>query len=62
MIKSKEILEVLPQELVQETEKNCRKKEVYVEDLPVQILHTTSHMGNLKLDKKFHLNVVIDAK
>lgn len=26
MMKSKEILEVLPEELVQETEKNCRKK------------------------------------
>ena len=26
MLKSKEILEVLPEELVQETEKSCRKK------------------------------------
>ncbi|CCW05473.1 uvrD/Rep helicase family protein [Bacillus sp. GeD10] len=37
IVKSKEILEVLPEELVKETEKSCRKKEVCVEDLPALI-------------------------
>ncbi|WP_033715776.1 HelD family protein [Bacillus mycoides] len=58
MIKSKEILEVLPEELVQETEKNCRKKEVYVEDLPA-LIYIQHRITGIEIGQKFH-HVVID--
>ncbi|EJQ13758.1 DNA helicase UvrD [Bacillus cereus] len=58
MIKSKEILEVLPEELVQETEKNCRKKEVYVEDLPA-LIYIHHRITGIEIGQKFH-HVVID--
>ncbi|GCF72959.1 DNA helicase UvrD [Bacillus cereus] len=58
MIKSKEILEVLPEELVQETEKNCRKKEVYVEDLPA-LIYIQHRITGIEMGQKFH-HVVID--
>ncbi|HHT7191495.1 TPA: HelD family protein, partial [Bacillus cereus] len=58
MLKSKEILDILPEGLVQETEKYCRKKEVYVEDLPalIYIHHRTT---GIEIGQKFH-HVVID--
>ncbi|PEF26376.1 HelD family protein [Bacillus pseudomycoides] len=58
MIKQKEILEVLPEELVQETEKNCRKKEVYVEDL-APLIHIHHRLAGIEIGQKFH-HVVID--
>ncbi|HHT7238131.1 TPA: HelD family protein [Bacillus cereus] len=58
MMKSKEILEVLPEELVQETEKNCRKKEVYVEDLPA-LIYIHHRITGIEIGQKFH-HVVID--
>ncbi|WP_242235114.1 3'-5' exonuclease [Bacillus cereus group sp. BfR-BA-01316] len=58
MLKSKEILEVLPEELVQETEKNCRKKEVYVEDLPA-LIYIHHRITGIEIGQKFH-HVVID--
>ncbi|PES72483.1 DNA helicase UvrD [Bacillus cereus] len=58
MIKSKEILEVLPEELVQETEKNCRKKEVYVEDLTA-LIYIHHRITGIEMGQKFH-HVVID--
>ncbi|QWU45489.1 3'-5' exonuclease [Bacillus sp. NP247] len=58
MMKSKEILEVLPEELVQETEKNCRKKEVYVEDLPA-LIYIYHRINGIEIGQKFH-HVVID--
>lgn len=58
MMKQKEILELLPLELAQETEKNCRKKEVYAEDLPPLIyIHQT--LTGIEGKQKFH-HVVID--
>ncbi|WP_103574493.1 HelD family protein, partial [Bacillus thuringiensis] len=58
MLKSKEILEVLPEELVQETEKSCRKKEVYVEDLPA-LIYIHHRITGIEIGQKFH-HVVID--
>ncbi|MBE7103741.1 AAA family ATPase [Bacillus cereus] len=58
MLKSKEILEVLPEELVQETEKNCRKKEVYGEDLPA-LIYIHHRITGIEIGQKFH-HVVID--
>ncbi|EJS68837.1 HelD family protein [Bacillus cereus] len=58
MLKSKEILDVLPEELVQETEKNCRKKEVYVEDLPA-LIYIHHRISGIEIGQKFH-HVVID--
>ncbi|MGG5737141.1 MULTISPECIES: HelD family protein [Bacillus cereus group] len=58
IIKSKEILEVLPEELVQETEKNCSKKEVYVEDLPA-LIYIHHRITGIEIGQKFH-HVVID--
>ncbi|MBE7122463.1 HelD family protein [Bacillus cereus] len=58
MLKSKEILEVLPEELVQETEKNCRKKEVYGEDLPA-LIYIHHRIAGIEIGQKFH-HVVID--
>jgi len=58
MMKQKEILEVLPEELVQETEKNCRKKEVYVEDL-APLIHIHHRLAGIEIGQKFH-HVVID--
>ncbi|PGV55316.1 DNA helicase UvrD [Bacillus cereus] len=58
MLKSKEILEVLPEELVQETEKNSRKKEVYVEDLPA-LIYIHHRITGIEIGQKFH-HVVID--
>ncbi|WP_242213285.1 3'-5' exonuclease [Bacillus cereus group sp. BfR-BA-01383] len=58
MLKSKEILDVLPEELVQETEKNCRKKEVYVEDLPA-LIYIHHRITGIEIGQKFH-HVVID--
>ncbi|MGE7881832.1 HelD family protein [Bacillus sp. NPDC094077] len=58
ILKSKEILEVLPEELVQETEKNCRKKEVYVEDLPA-LIYIHHRITGIEIGQKFH-HVVID--
>ncbi|MEH7459182.1 UvrD-helicase domain-containing protein [Bacillus sp. JJ1127] len=58
MMKQKEILDVLPEELVQETEKNCRKKEVYVEDLP-SLIYIHHKITGIEIGQKFH-HVVID--
>lgn len=58
ILKSKEIIEVLPEELVKETEKNCRKKEVYVEDLPA-LIYIHHHITGIEIGQKFH-HVVID--
>ncbi|WP_426980096.1 HelD family protein [Bacillus pseudomycoides] len=58
MMKQKEVLEVLPEELVQETEKNCRKKEVYVEDL-APLIHIHHRLAGIEIGQKFH-HVVID--
>ncbi|WP_410982812.1 HelD family protein [Bacillus cereus] len=58
MMKQKEILELLPEELVQETEKNCRKKEVYVEDL-APLIHIHHRLAGIEIGQKFH-HVVID--
>ncbi|MDM5433683.1 3'-5' exonuclease [Bacillus hominis] len=58
MLKSKEILDVLPEELVQETEKNCRKKEVYGEDLPA-LIYIHHRITGIEIGQKFH-HVVID--
>ncbi|WP_270344122.1 HelD family protein [Bacillus mobilis] len=58
ILKSKEILEVLPEELVKETEKNCRKKEVYVEDLPA-LIYIHHRITGIEIGQKFH-HVVID--
>ncbi|MDF2019837.1 MULTISPECIES: 3'-5' exonuclease [unclassified Bacillus (in: firmicutes)] len=58
ILKSKEILEVLPEELVRETEKNCRKKEVYVEDLPA-LIYIHHRITGIEIGQKFH-HVVID--
>ncbi|WP_242277217.1 3'-5' exonuclease [Bacillus cereus group sp. BfR-BA-01446] len=58
ILKSKEILEVLPEELVKETEKSCRKKEVYVEDLPA-LIYIHHRITGIEIGQKFH-HVVID--
>ncbi|MCU4762745.1 UvrD-helicase domain-containing protein [Bacillus cereus] len=58
ILKSKEILEVLPEELVKETEKNGRKKEVYVEDLPA-LIYIHHRITGIEIGQKFH-HVVID--
>ncbi|MEC3855014.1 3'-5' exonuclease [Bacillus sp. WOD8 KX774193] len=58
ILKSKEILEVLPEELVKETEKNGRKKEVYVEDLPA-LIYIHHRIAGIEIGQKFH-HVVID--
>ncbi|MDM5193976.1 3'-5' exonuclease [Bacillus hominis] len=58
MLKSKEILDVLPEELVQETDKNCRKKEVYGEDLPA-LIYIHHRITGIEIGQKFH-HVVID--
>ncbi|HFK1762841.1 DNA helicase UvrD [Bacillus wiedmannii] len=58
ILKSKEILEVLPEDLVKETEKNCRKKEVYVEDLPA-LIYIHHRITGIEIGQKFH-HVVID--
>ncbi|MEB9608284.1 3'-5' exonuclease, partial [Bacillus cereus] len=58
IVKSKEILEVLPEELVKETEKSCRKKEVYVEDLPA-LIYIHHRITGIEIGQKFH-HVVID--
>ncbi|MED0940600.1 3'-5' exonuclease [Bacillus mobilis] len=58
ILKSKEIFEVLPEELVKETEKNCRKKEVYVEDLPA-LIYIHHRITGIEIGQKFH-HVVID--
>lgn len=58
MMQHKEILEILPEELVQETSKNCRKKVVYAEDLsPLIYLH--QQLTGIDSRQKFH-HVVID--
>ncbi|PFV22425.1 HelD family protein [Bacillus cereus] len=58
IVKSKEILEVLPEELVKETEKSCRKKEVYVEDLSA-LIYIHHRITGIEIGQKFH-HVVID--
>ncbi|HHB1877671.1 TPA: 3'-5' exonuclease [Bacillus cereus] len=58
ILKSKEILEVLPEELVKKTEKNGRKKEVYVEDLPA-LIYIHHRITGIEIGQKFH-HVVID--
>lgn len=58
IVKSKEILEVLPEELVKETEKSCRKKEVCVEDLPA-LIYIHHRITGIEIGQKFH-HVVID--
>ncbi|MEC3335272.1 3'-5' exonuclease [Bacillus cereus] len=58
IVKSKEILEVLPEELVKETEKSCRKKEVYVVDLPA-LIYIHHRITGIEIGQKFH-HVVID--
>ncbi|ACK61675.1 TPA: UvrD-helicase domain-containing protein [Bacillus cereus] len=58
IVKSKEILEVFPEELVKETEKSCRKKEVCVEDLPA-LIYIHHRITGIEIGQKFH-HVVID--
>ncbi|PEA03587.1 HelD family protein [Bacillus cereus] len=58
IVKSKEILEVLPEELVKEIEKSCRKKEVCVEDLPA-LIYIHHRITGIEIGQKFH-HVVID--
>ncbi|EOQ12846.1 UvrD-helicase domain-containing protein [Bacillus cereus] len=58
IVKSKEILEVLPEELVKETEKSCRKKEVCVEDLSA-LIYIHHRITGIEIGQKFH-HVVID--
>lgn len=58
IVKSKEILEVLPEELVKETEKSCRKKEVCEEDLPA-LIYIHHRITGIEIGQKFH-HVVID--
>lgn len=58
MMKQKEIVEVFPEELIQETEKNCRKKEVYLEDLP-PLIYIHHQLTGIEGGQKFH-HVVID--
>ncbi|HHB1653151.1 TPA: UvrD-helicase domain-containing protein [Bacillus cereus] len=58
IVKSKKILEVLPEELVKETEKSCRKKEVCVEDLPA-LIYIHHRITGIEIGQKFH-HVVID--
>ncbi|MGO0128821.1 HelD family protein [Bacillus cereus] len=58
IVKSKEILEALPEELVKETEKSCRKKEVYVEDLSA-LIYIHHRITGIEIGQKFH-HVVID--
>ncbi|WP_313890906.1 UvrD-helicase domain-containing protein [Psychrobacillus sp.] len=58
LMKQKEIVELLPEELVRETEKNCLKKEVNVEDLaPLVYIH--HQLTGIESKQKFH-HVVID--
>ncbi|MEH6944936.1 HelD family protein [Bacillus sp. JJ722] len=58
MMKQKEIVEVIPEELVQETVKNLRKKEVHVDDLP-PLIFIHHQLAGIESGKKFH-HVVID--
>ncbi|WP_042351620.1 HelD family protein [Bacillus massiliigorillae] len=58
MMKQKEIVELLPEVLVRETEKNCRKKEVYIEDL-APLLYIHHQLTGIEGKQKFH-HVVID--
>ena len=58
MMSQKEILEILPEELAQETEKNCRKKEMYLEDLP-PLVYIHQQLTGIEGMHKFH-HVVID--
>ena len=58
LLKQKEILEVLPEELVQETAKNCRKKEIHLEDL-APLIYIYHQFAGIELGQKFH-HVVID--
>lgn len=58
LMKQENLLEILPAELVQETAKNCRKKEVQLEDL-APLIYIHHHLEGIKLGQKFH-HVVID--
>ncbi|MEY8348078.1 UvrD-helicase domain-containing protein [Bacillus cereus] len=58
LMKQQAILEVLPKELVQETEKNCRKKEIYAEDL-APLIYIHHRLAGIEIGQKFH-HVVID--
>ncbi|WP_144512315.1 UvrD-helicase domain-containing protein [Bacillus sp. FJAT-22090] len=53
-----DIVELLPEELVRETAKNCQKREVHVEDLaPLVYIH--QQLTGIESKQKFH-HVVID--
>jgi len=58
LMKQKEIVEVLPAELVQETVKNCRDKQLYVEDL-TPLIYIHHQLTGIESSQKFH-HVVID--
>ena len=58
LMKRKEIVELLPEGLVRETEKNCQKKEVNVEDL-APLLYIHHQLIGIESKQKFH-HVVID--
>ncbi|MFJ7972684.1 HelD family protein [Psychrobacillus sp. NPDC096389] len=58
LMKQKEIVEVLPVELVQETVKNCRDKQLYVEDL-TPLIYIHHQLTGIESSQKFH-HVVID--
>lgn len=58
LMNRKDILELLPEELVRETAKNCQKKEVNVEDL-APLVYIFHQLTGIEGKQKFH-HVVID--
>ena len=58
ILKSKRNTRSITEELVKETEKSCRKKEVYVEDLPA-LIYIHHRITGIEIGQKFH-HVVID--
>lgn len=58
VMKQEDILSVLPAELVKETAKNCRRKEVALEDL-APLIYIHHYLDGITLGQKFH-HVVID--
>lgn len=58
LMKQKEIVDMLSEDLASETEKNCRKKHVYSEDLP-PLIYIHQKLTGIEGKQKFH-HVVID--
>ncbi|MGG2015101.1 HelD family protein [Bacillus sp. S10(2024)] len=58
LMKQENIFSVLPAEIVQETAKSCRKKELALEDL-APLIYIHHYLEGIKLGQKFH-HVVID--